>query len=277
MLSLLLLPPMLKALIAIIFGGLAFPSCGVMVLRLDLVPLRYALMHGVILGGAIALAMQLPSLPIIIIVNLLVVVLVLNLKTNNSVSSSAAMVFTMGLASLIMHVFDVPSKDSLQILWGSPFALSYFDLAVLISLCVILLFYIIYFFKDIIALFFDSDIARSLGLNVKLHYTIMVVLIALTVALAMRLIGALLIDALLILPVLIASKFSKGTKELFIKSSICGLIISVVGYFLSLLYNFPLSATIALSAALMYLGLTIIQKFIINKRFKNEKDTFIIN
>ena len=114
MLSLILLPPMLKALIAIIFGGIAFPVCGVMVLRLDLVPLRYALMHGVILGGAIALALELPSLPLIIIVNLLVVVLVLKLQSNNSVSSAAAMVFTMGLASLIMHVYDVPAKDSLH-------------------------------------------------------------------------------------------------------------------------------------------------------------------
>lgn len=277
MLSLILLPPMLKALIAIIFGGIAFPVCGVMVLRLDLVPLRYALMHGVILGGAIALALELPSLPFIIIVNLLVVVLVLKLQSNNSVSSAAAMVFTMGLASLIMHVYDVPAKDSLQLLWGSPFALSYLDLGVLIGLCAILFIYIIISFKDIVALFFDSDIARSLGLNVNFHYSFMVVLIALTVALAMRLIGALLIDALLILPVLIASKFSKGTKELFIKSALSGLFISVLGYFLSLIYNFPLSATIALSAAAMYLILNIAQKILINKRFKNEKDTFTNN
>jgi zinc transport system permease protein len=277
MLELLLLPPMLKAFIAIVVGGLAFPTCGVMVLRLDLVPLRYALMHGVILGGAIALALNLPSLPLIIIVNMLVVVLVLKLQSNNSISSAAAMVFTMGLASLIMHLYDVPAKDSLQLLWGSPFALTYLDLGVLITLCVILFVYIAMNFKKIIALFFDSEIAGSLGINIKFHYSFMVVMIALTVALAMRLIGALLIDSLLILPVLIASKYSKGTKELFIKSSLTGLFLSVLGYLCSLLYNFPLSATIALSAALMYLILTVIEKIKINKRYKNEKDTFVDN
>jgi len=275
MLELLLLPPMLKAFIAIIVGGLAFPTCGVMVLRLDLVPLRYALMHGVILGGAIALALELPSLPLIIIVNMLVVVMVLKLQSNNSISSAAAMVFTMGLASLIMHIYDVPAKDSLQLLWGSPFALTYLDLTVLVVLCIILFIYIATNFKKIVALFFDSEIAGSLGINVKFHYSFMVVMIALTVALAMRLIGALLIDALLILPVLIASKYSKGTKELFIKSSLTGVFLAVLGYLCSLLYNFPLSATIALSAALMYLILSGIQKIQINKRFRNEKDTFV--
>lgn len=275
MLSLLLLPPMLKALVAIFVGGLAFPACGVMVLRLDLVPLRYALMHGVILGGAIALAFEIPSLPMIIIVNMLVVVMVLKLQSNNSISSAAAMVFTMGLASLIMHIYDVPAKDSLQLLWGSPFALTYLDLTILVVLCIILFVYIASSFKNIVAIFFDNEIAGSLGINVKFHYSFMVVMIALTVALAMRLIGALLIDALLILPVLIASKYSRGTKELFIKSSLTGVFLSVLGYFLSLCFNYPLSATIALSAAMMYLILTLIQKIKINKRYKNEKETFI--
>jgi zinc transport system permease protein len=266
---------MLKALVAIFVGGLAFPACGVMVLRLDLVPLRYALMHGVILGGAIALAFEIPSLPMIIIVNMLVVVMVLKLQSNNSISSAAAMVFTMGLASLIMHIYDVPAKDSLQLLWGSPFALTYLDLTILVVLCIILFVYIASSFKNIVAIFFDNEIAGSLGINVKFHYSFMVVMIALTVALAMRLIGALLIDALLILPVLIASKYSRGTKELFIKSSLTGVFLSVLGYFLSLCFNYPLSATIALSAALMYLILTLIQKIKINKRYKNEKETFI--
>lgn len=277
MISLLLLPPMLKALIAIVFGGIFFPVCGVMVLRLDLIPLRYALMHGVILGGAIALVIDLPTIPIIVIVNLLVVVLVLKLNNNNSLSSAAAMVFTMGLASLIIHLYDVPSKDSLQLLWGSPYALSYLDLAILITLCFILFFYVVIFFKDIIAIFFDIEIARSLGLKVNLHYSFMVVLIAITVALAMRLIGALLIDALLILPVLIASKFAKGTKELFLKSSLWGLTISIFGYFISLFYNYPLSATISLSAATIYLILNITNKNKIKKEFKNEKNTYINN
>ncbi len=253
MLNLLSLAPIYKAFIAIILSGISFPLCGVMVLRLDLVPLRYALMHGVILGGALALAMNMPTLPIIILVNLIVVLLIIKIPTSNSFSSAAAMVFTMGLASLLIHTFNVPAKDSLQLLWGSPFALSYVDLAVLTALTLTIILYLIFNFNKIVAIFFDKSIAKSLGIKVELNYNFMVIIIALCVALAMRLIGALLIDALLILPVLIATRLSKSTKTLFILSSLFGLLLSLSGFLTTLYFNLPLSATIAIIAVGIYI------------------------
>jgi len=266
MLSLLALPPIFKAFIALILSGISFPLCGVMVLRLDLVPLRYALMHGVILGGAIALALNVSTLPIIILVNLLVVYFIIKIPSTNSFSSAAAMVFTMGLASLLMHTCNVPAKDSLQLLWGSPFALSYFDLSVLFILTIIILFYISRNFNNIVSIFFDKSIAKSLGIKVDLNYNFMVIIIALCVALAMRLIGALLIDALLILPVLIATRISKGTKTLFIYSSIFGLFLALSGFFSTLYFDFPLSATIAIIAVLTYIFVSLINSYKKRKR-----------
>lgn len=259
MFSLLTLAPIYKAFIALILSGISFPLCGVMVLRLDLVPLRYALMHGVILGGAIALALNAPTLPIIIIVNLIVVLLIVKIPTSNSFSSAAAMVFTMGLASLLMHTFNVPAKDSLQLLWGSPFALSYFDLAIIAFLTIVIILYIVLNFNNIISIFFDKSIAKSLGIRFDLHYNFMVIIIALCVALAMRLIGALLIDALLILPVLIASRISKATKSLFILSSVFGFFLSLSGFFTTLYFDLPLSATIAIIAVAIYIIISLFQ------------------
>jgi len=259
MLSLLSLAPILKAFIALIFSGITFPLCGVMVLRLDLVPLRYALMHGVILGGAIALAIDISPLAIIILVNLFIVFLIIKIPSSNSFSSAAAMVFSMGLASLLIHTFNVPSKDSLQLLWGSPFALSYLDIAILSILTIIVINFLIFNFKKVTAIFFDKSIAKSLGINVNYYYNFMIVIIALCVALAMRLIGALLIDSLLILPVLIASRLSKGTKSLFLLSSTFGLLLSLSGFFTTLYLDLPLSATIALIAVFIYSIISILK------------------
>ncbi|MGD1823230.1 MAG: metal ABC transporter permease [Pleomorphochaeta sp.] len=273
MLSLLSLAPIFKAFIALILSGISFPLCGVMILRLDLVPLRYALMHGVILGGAIALALNFSPLLVIILVNLFIVFLIIKIPTTNSFSSAAAMVFSMGLASLLMHTCNVPSKDSLQLLWGSPFALSYFDIITLAVLTISILVFLYFNFNKVLSIFFDKSIATSLGINVDFYYNFMIVIIALCVALAMRLIGALLIDALLILPVLIASRLCKGTKSLFILSSITGLILALSGFFTTLYTDFPLSATIAIIAVLIYSVISIL-KYKIN-RGKNEKN--IIN
>ncbi|MBQ5569746.1 MAG: metal ABC transporter permease, partial [Treponema sp.] len=63
------LAPVLRGFLAMVISGACFPLCGVMVLRLNLIPLRYMLMHGVIFGGALSLAVNLPLVPLTIFVN----------------------------------------------------------------------------------------------------------------------------------------------------------------------------------------------------------------
>jgi len=256
-LSILALPPITKGLIAMLFAGLCFPNVGVMVLRLDLVPLRYMLMHGVILGGALALAFSLPNLPCVIIINLILSFFMVRIsgkkKKNLGISSAALMVFSMGLAALLVGYFNVPAKDTLQILWGSPFALSNADVISIAMVTVLVFIYTTLNFNNISAIFFDQDIAQSLGINVNLHYYMMVILIALIIGFAMKIIGALLIDALLILPVLIATKRAVSLKNVFIMSTIYGVVLSVGGYLIAVALNLPVSGTISILAVLMFL------------------------
>ena len=266
------LAPILRGFIAMMISGITFPLCGVMVLRMNLIPLRYMLMHGVILGGAISLAMSLPLLPVTIIINILLVLLLLFFSRNQGQgfgsASAAAMVLSMALASLIMHVKDVPAKDTLNLMWGSPFALLPADLIILGGMGILLIIYIVLNFKTITALFFNQEIAASLGIRVKLNYTIMVMIIALVVALAMKLLGAFLIDSLLILPVLGADALNLkkfGIKKLFIFSSLNGFTISLLGYILAVAVNWPPAATISLLAGLLYIILLAAGKITLKK------------
>ncbi len=256
------LAPVLKGFIAMSISGAIFPLCGVMVLRLNLVPMRYMLMHGVILGGAIAMALELPLFPITIAVNLLLVFMMLMMTNNGGGrnfggSSAATMVLSMALASLIMHVADVPAKDTLDLLWGSPFALSKLDIAALTLLALLLLFYVIFNFRNIKNLFFSKEISMSLGIRVRLHNAIMVIMIAAVVAVAMKLLGAFLIDSLLILPVMCAAPILKklklnGIRSLFIGSCITGFILSVTGYVIAVAADFPPAGTIAVLAGILF-------------------------
>ena len=264
LLFMLSLPPVTKGLVAMTIAGLCFPASGVMVLRLDLVPMRYMLMHGVILGGAISLALSLPLLMISIALNILLVLGMLHMTKDSShgfgISSAAAMVFTMALASIVMHVWDVPAKDTLQLLWGSPFALKWEDIAALVTIALALVFYIAKNFRTISGIFFDQEIAQSLGMKVKLHHTTMVLVIALVIAFAMKLLGALLIDALLILPVLIASRHAQSLRQLFLRSCAVGVFVSFFGFIAAVATDLPPSGTIALLSALLYLLSTKIKK-----------------
>ena len=258
------LAPITRGFIAMIISGTFFPLCGLMVLRLDLIPLRYMLMHGVILGGALSLALNLPLFPVTLTINLLLIFIMMFFNKSQSFgfsgASAASMVLSMALASILMQLADVPAKDTLNLMWGSPFALTKSDLLILIAISILLLSYIIFNFKNILALFFNKDVAKAIGIKVRLNYTFMILIIALLVALAMKLLGAFLIDSLLILPVLNANLFcgkeSSGIKKLFVTSSIFGLVISVLGYSLAVMINWPPAATISLLAVIIYIVLS---------------------
>ncbi|MGX8685680.1 MAG: metal ABC transporter permease [Spirochaetales bacterium] len=250
------LKPIIFGFIGMVISGLSFPLAGVIIVRNGLIPMRYMLMHGVILGGIFSIALNLPLVPVVMILNLvLVAAMVLLNKSHTSLSaaSTAMMVFTMGLASLLGQVFDVPAKDTLEILWGSPFALVKGDLFILASLAVIVTAYVVVCFKPISMLFFDHDIARSSGVNVGFHNTLMLLITALIISVAMKLLGALLIDALVVLPVLGASKNVKSLKSMFVRSSVTGLVLSVLGYLIALVTNLPVSGVLAILAAAAYL------------------------
>jgi zinc transport system permease protein len=96
-----------------------------------------------------------------------------------------------------------------------------------------------------------------------LYYTI-ILLTAITVAAAMKLIGALLLDALLLLPALIASLHAKSLRGVIIWSCVWGGIFSLSGFFLSLAVDIPASSGVALMASVVFLII-----YLNHKRFKS--------
>lgn len=257
------LRPVLRGFFAMMICGASFPTCGVMVLRLNLIPMRYMLMHGVILGGALALALHLPMIPAALVVNIALVLFMLATASKNrpnfSGNAAATMVLSMALASLIMHIAGVNAKDTLDLLWGSPFALTKTDLIILCGISGVLVAYTALNFHNIQNIFFNQQIAESSGINVRMHYTATVIIIAVVIAVAMKLLGAFLIDALLILPVLTAANFQRafgktGLRTLFFASGFSGLAISVSGYVTAVMANLPPTAAIALLAGIFFVA-----------------------
>ena len=163
MFDLLLLPPIYRALLTLMFAGSTFPLAGVMVLRLNLMQLRYTLMHGLLLGGALSLALDLPSLPVYLAVCVLTVLLVLHMSRsggmNMGISSSFMMVMAVALAAVITQVADVPSKDTLELLWGSPFTVRWPELAAFALLSVAIVLFTILDWRTVNLMFFDRDVA----------------------------------------------------------------------------------------------------------------------
>jgi zinc transport system permease protein len=256
-LELLSLTPILKGLIVLALAGLTFPVTGVYLFRLNLLPLRFMLMHGAILGGAIALALQINPFWTTIVVNLILVLFMA--KTSRSLNADAGqistffMVISISLAFIFIYKFNVPAKDTLTLLWGNLFILSWIEVIGVGTFALFLVCFQYYYRQQLKALFFDREIAFTSGINENNLYYAVIFLVAITVALAMKLIGALLLDAILLLPPVIASFRAKSLKGMILGSVIWGGIFSIGGFLLSIVIDIPASSSIAALASLTFI------------------------
>jgi zinc transport system permease protein len=170
------------------------------------------------------------------------------------------MVASIGLAFVFIYVFDVPSKDTMGLLWGSLYTINNLEFWSGITLAIVILLLQIIKRRQLQAFFFDPSIAYTSGVNESTIYYTVILLTAFTVALAMRLIGALLLDAIIILPALIAILHAKSHSKVILLSCLWGGIFSLLGFFIALWLKIPTSSAIALLATLVFLFFYVISK-----------------
>jgi zinc transport system permease protein len=214
-------------------------------------------MHGAILGGAVALAFQWNPFITTIIVNLALVLLMTktsrSLKTDTGYISTFFMVLSISVAFILIYKFNVQTKDALSLLWGSLYGSSWIEVAVVAAFSLFLILFQLIFSRRLQAFFFDREIAYTSGVNEQSLYYSIILLTAVTVALAMKIIGALLLDALLLLPALIATLHAKSLRAVMIWSSIWGGIFASGGFFIALWLDIPASSAIAALAAVVFI------------------------
>lgn len=256
--------PILRGFLVLLVAGALFPLTGVFVLRLNLITLRFMLMHGTLLGGAIALGFGLNPLLIGIILNVLLVLAVSRLSLisgrNTGHITTFFMVLTIGLAFIVIYKMQVPAKDALSILWGNLYAMSGSDVLFTMMFCLLSLLFVLVLYRRLKAVIFSREIAFSSGVRDKLIYNSILILTGLTIAFAMRLIGALLLDALLLLPAIVASFFAKSTKGVFLIAGVLGFVSSLSGFFVSLALDIPASSAVTVVAAVILGAGVIIKK-----------------
>lgn len=252
-LEILAYPPIWRGALVLIVAGTVFPLVGVFVLRLHLIPLRFALMHSSLLGAAIALAAGMSPLIVGILANSLLILLI---SVAGARSDSDAghvttffMVFTVGLAFAILYRFDVPARESLGLLWGNIYALTPRDAWMTVGLAVGVLVFVVTLFPRITAVLYDRETAFSAGINDRRLHLLILYLVGLTITVLMGLIGALLLDAVLILPALVAGSGSRSTRGLFLAAAGWGFVISVTGFLFALWIDIPASSGVTLVGA----------------------------
>jgi zinc transport system permease protein len=136
--------------------------------------------------------------------------------------------------------------DLFSYLFGNILSISSSELAIATVLFTVVIAGVAIFYNDLFASTFDEELAKSSGIDTDRINAILVLLTALTVVLAMKVVGIMLISALLILPAASALQLAKGFRTAIFLSAGIGVCTVVVGISLSFMMNLPTGATIVL-------------------------------
>jgi zinc transport system permease protein len=119
---------------------------------------------------------------------------------------------------------------------------------------------VVVFYKELFFVSFDEELARVGGVNASRFNLMVVTLAAVTVAVSMRIVGILLIGALMVIPVMTAMQFSRSFRQTLLLSVVISLVSVVAGLFVSYYLDLASGGTIVLVALAMFLGAFFVRK-----------------
>ena len=159
----------------------------------------------------------------------------------------------MALGVLFVDLSPGYGADLMSYLFGSILTVTREDLVFMGSLLIITVIFLSIFYRDLLAMGYDEDFARTRGIPVSFLHTALVILISLVVVVVIRVVGLILVIALLTIPPHIAEGFTRSLKGMMALATGMALVFSLGGLGISYLCNITAGATIILLASATYM------------------------
>jgi zinc transport system permease protein len=160
--------------------------------------------------------------------------------------------FGMALGILIINMIPGYAPNLMSYLFGNILTIPFSDIILMIILDLIILVLTILLFEQFKAITFDDEFSRTLGLPVNALHLLLYIMIALTTVILIKIVGIILVIALLSLPGSISIHFSKSLKGMMVRSTLLGIFFTVGGLLLSYYFNLAGSASIIILAVAAY-------------------------
>lgn len=247
-------------------AALAGAACGLLgtfVVRLRLSSLGFTMSHAAFAGAALGLALGVEPLGLALVGAMLTAAVLGPVAERAKLPADviAGVLFPLTMALSLIFLYLAPgtamSSTALGLLWGSLFAMTHENLLQLMGLTGVIWLIVTLFFKEFQALLFDRKLAEESGISTRPFYYLILFLTGVTIALALRLVGGLLVFVLLQSPAATAFQISYDLKRIFFWSALLGIGCSFMGLVLSFTFNLPLGSVIVLVASLLF-GLAVL-------------------
>src|SRR5699024_4892922 len=172
-----------------------------------------------------------------------------------------------GLSVIFISLANGFNNDLFNYLFGSVSAVGQNDLYTILIIALLVFVIILLFYKELVALSFDEEHATVSGIHSKRIHFIFIILTALVIAASIRIVGVLLVSALMTLPVASAMRLAKGFKQMVVISIVLGEIAVIGGLISGYYFNIPPGGTIVVISIFILLIILSLNKVVeMNKK-----------
>ncbi|MFD4956560.1 metal ABC transporter permease [Streptomyces sp. NPDC058451] len=259
--QLLQLVPVQRAGVALLVAAIGLPVIGVVIVGLDIMPVRFAMMHVALLGIAVALLTGLDPMLCALVACALAGAGVAPLaRTPDGLSGAMGLLMSLAIAAalLVLAVSGVNAAGAFALLWGSILSVGSADIWLLAALAVAVPGLFWWRRRDIALLLYDRELALSSGVRVERLTLLLLVLVAVSVAEAIKLTGALLVDALTLLPALAARRLGRSLSSIILWAVGTGVVVNLAGFLIALRFDWPPGPVLVLTAGVVVLAVHLV-------------------
>ena len=233
-----------NALLAGIIVSIITAIIGTLVVSNKMVFLSGGIAHSAYGGVGLAIFFGLPMLlsTSLFCVFVTIIIALASYKNKENLDILIGLTWAVGMSFGIILADLTPGyqADLMSYLFGSLLAVTHDDINYMASLLVIVLIIIVTFYRDILAVSYDTEYAKLRGVKTKFFYTLILILSSLTIVISIKVVGLILVIALLTIPIYIASFYCKNLLSMMIVSAILSIIFTIIGLCIS--YEFDISS-----------------------------------
>ena len=261
---------MLIIILISILTALIFAPLGCIALWKRYVYFGDGLAHAAILAGSISVIFELPLVLSGTITAVIFAILVFKFKNISGTNATINLTSSLMLSVAIILAIVNPTRLNInQLLFGDIISSSQHDLVILLFVLIAVYSFITFFYKQILLIVLDRDIACVKKIRVNLIELSFLILLSISVFTTIKIVGSLLVTSILIIPAVSARMISCSPLQMIFISLVFAIASNLVGLYISYIKDVPIAPVIIMVESLIYLGCYLVS---VNKNFVANKN-----
>jgi zinc transport system permease protein len=188
-----------------------------------------------------------------------------SLKAKHRADTIIGVIWAVGMAFGIILLDLTPgyNVDLMSYLFGSILTVPGSDLWIMLVTAGVITCFIGFYYQSVMALSYDEEFARIRGIPVQALYFVLIGLLAVAIVLVIRVVGLILVIAMLTIPPLMMEKYAKSLIGMMVGSSLIGSAFTIAGMWLSFAYDLTSGASIIMVAGITFFLFLLVDRLII--------------